>query len=461
MKKKTRKQAKPTGLPVVRTDAAGIDVGSREHWVCCPPSEEGKAKVRCFGTTTGELEALANWLQQQGVQTVAMESTGLYWVPLYDLLQERGLEVLLVDARQLKRVPGRSKTDNRDCQWIQKLHSCGLLKGCFRPTGPTLELRTIARERSNLAEERRRVVQRMQKALDSMNVKIHHAVSDLTGVTGLSMLRAIVQGQREPAQLAQLRDRRCKKSVEEIAQHLQGTWMPEHLFTLTRLLEQYEFLQAQLQHYEKHLVERLNELAPEERAQQTVPAHPNAQKEKDLIRRAEQPLRQALWRFSGIDLTLIPGISAELALTVMTEVGLNIHSFPSAKHLVSWLRISKPLHISAHKKSKKKGRGVGSSRLAKSLRMAALSLQRSQTYLGAFFRRLSARKEYSIAITATARKLAEHLYRALRYGQQYVEQGVAAYEAKYQEDRLKYARKIAQSMGYTLVPQPQPIQVSG
>ncbi len=460
MKEKSKETAYTAGLPVVRADAAGIDLGSREHWVCCPPREAEQANVRQFGTTTAELERLADWLQQEGVQTVAMESTGLYWVALYDRLEERGLEVLLVDARQLKRVPGRSKTDNRDCQWIQKLHSCGLLTGCFRPTGPTLELRTIVRERSNLKEEMGRVVQRMQKALDSMNIKIHHAVTDLTGVTGMSILRAIVQGERDPAVLAQLRDRRCQKSVEQITQHLEGTWMPEHLFTLQRQLEQYEFLQQQLEKYQQHIVQRLNELTPAERENQPVPTHPNLQKEKDLIRRAEQELRTALWRFSGIDLTLIPGISVEVALIFMTEVGLNIHCFPSSKHLVSWLRISKPLHISAHKKSKKKDRGVGSSRIARSLRMAALSLKRSQTYLGAFFRRTSGRKDYCIAIAATARKLAEHLYRALRHGQKYVEQGVAAYEAKYREDRLKYAIKIAQSMGYTLVPQEQLNEVS-
>ncbi len=242
MKKRSKKKAYRPGLPLVRADAAGIDLGSREHWVCCPQREAEPANVRQFATTTVELKALADWLQEEGVQTVAMESTGLYWVALYDLLEERGLEVLLVDARQLKRVPGRCKTDNRDCQWIQKLHSCGLLSGCFRPTGPTLELRTIVRERSNLKEEMGRVVQRMQKALDSMNIKIHHAVTDLTGVTGMSILRAIVAGERDPAQLAQLRDRRCKKS----AQQLEGTWMPEHLFTLERQLEQYEFLQQQL-----------------------------------------------------------------------------------------------------------------------------------------------------------------------------------------------------------------------
>lgn len=458
--KKERQKGYTTGLPMVREGAAGIDVGSQDYWVCCPERKPGEPNVRQFGETTRELEALAEYMEAEGIQTVAMESTGLYWVPLYNLLQERGFEVLLVDARQLKRVPGRPKTDKLDCQWIQRLHSCGLLTGCFRPTGATLELRTIARERSNLKEEMGRVVQRMQKALDCMNIKIHHAVTDLTGVTGMAILRAIVEGQRDPLTLAQLRDRRCKKSVQQIAELLQGTWMPEHLFTLGMQLGQYEFLQQQVQQYDQHLVQRFNELTPAERENQPVPAHPNAQKEKDMTRRGEQPLRTALWRFSGIDLTLIPGISVAVALTFMTEVGLDIHRFPTSKHFVSWLRITKPMHVSAGRKSKKKNQGFSSSRIARTLRMAALSLKRSQTWLGAFFRKLSARKEYSVAIVATARKLAEHLYRALAYGQHYLEQGVAAFEAKYQQRQFQYAEKVAKSMGYLLVPADMANQVS-
>ena len=265
MGKKKRKW-RSQGLKVMRSDAAGIDIGSRENWVSCPERKECQPNVRTFGATTSELEALADWLAEEGVKTVAMESTGVYWIPLYDLLEERGFEVLLVDARKLKRVPGR-KTDMLDCQWIQKLHSCGLLEGCFRPSSVMRELRELTRERNNLKEESGRVVQRMQKALDSMNIKIHQAVTDLTGVTGMSILRAIVGGERDPRKLAQLRDRRCKKSVEEIAEYLKGTWMGEHLYNLERLLEQYEFLQGQLEKYQQQLIQRLQQLSPADRQQ--------------------------------------------------------------------------------------------------------------------------------------------------------------------------------------------------
>ena len=406
-------------MKVMRTDAAGIDIGSRENWVSCSEREDGQPNVRTFGTTTSELEALADWLAEEGVKTVAMESTGVYWIPLFDLLEERGFEVSLVDARKLKRVPGR-KTDMLDCQWIQKLHSCGLLEGCFRPSSVMRELRELTRERNNLKEESGRVVQRMQKALDSMNIKIHQAVTDLTGVTGMSILRAIVGGERDPKKLAQLRDRRCKKSVEEIAEYLKGTWMGEHLYNLERLLEQYEFLQGQLEKYQQQLIQRLQELSPTDRQQQSVPVHPNPRKEKDMIRRGEQELRTALWRFSGKDLTRIDGISVETALVSMSEVGFDIDRFLTCKRFTSWLRICSPLHRSATKQRKKKGQGLGSTRIAKSLRMGALSLKNSPTALGAYYRRMARRKGMSIAIGATARKLAEHLYRALGWGQEYV-----------------------------------------
>ncbi len=208
--------------------------------------------VRVFGTITSELEAAADWLHQEGVKSVAIESTGTYWIPLYDLLEERGIEVVLVDARKLKRVPGR-KTDMLDCQWIQKLHACGLLEACFRPSPMIRELRALARERANLKEALGSVVQRMQKALDWMNIKVHQAVTDLTGVTGMSILRAIVAGERDPLKLAQLRDRRCKKSEQEISEHLKGTWMPEHLFNLQMHLEHYEYLQKMVEVY--HFIE--------------------------------------------------------------------------------------------------------------------------------------------------------------------------------------------------------------
>ncbi len=447
------------GLVVLEPHVAGVDCGSREHWVCGPEKESEQPNVKGFGTPTEQLEALADWLHQQGVVSVAMESTGTYWIPLFDLLEERGFEVLLVDARKLKKVPGR-KTDILDCQWIRKLHSCGLLQGCFRPAAVIRELRALARERSNFKEDSGTVVQRMQKALDHMNVQVHHAVTDLTGVTGMKILRALVSGERDPHQLAQFRDCRCRKSEAEIAQHLKGTWSDEHLFNLERHLEHYDHLQQILDRYEQQIILRLQQLSPAERQDQPVPAHPNARKEKDMRRRAEEPLRTALWRFCGIDLSRIDGISSEGALMVLSEVGFDLSSFPTPKDFVSWLKLCPPLNRSAGKNRRGRGKGFGSSRIAKVLRLGALSLKHSPTALGGYYRRMARRRGASIGIGATARKLAEPIYRALRWGQEYLDQGAEAYEARFQHNRLRYAVTIAESMGYTLVPQEQLNEVS-
>ncbi len=442
------------GFLVLEPNVAGVDCGSREHWVCGPQQPGQSPPVKRFATTTDQLESLAEWLHQQGVVSVAMESTGTYWIALFDVLEERGFEVLLVDAYRLKKVPGR-KSDYLDCQWIQKLHSCGLLEGCFRPAEVIRELRALARERSNLDADCSRVVQRMQKALDYMNVQLHHAVTDLTGVTGMRILRAIVSGERDPRRLARFRDRRCRKSETEMAQHLKGTWREEHLFNLESYLQQYDHLQEMLQRYTQQIIQRLEQLSPAERAQRPVPAHPKLRKEKDLSRRGEQPLRTALWRFSGVDLTRIDGLSTETALTVLSEVGFDLTAFPSSKHFVSWLKTSPPLNRSAGKNRKPRRRPLGASRITRQLRMGALSLKHSPTALGGYFRRLARRKGASVAIGATARKLGEHIYRALRWGIDYLDEGAKAYEERFQSNRLRHALNVAQSMGYVLVPQQQ------
>ena len=331
---------------------------------------------------------------------------------------------------------------------------------CFRPSPVIRELRALARERANLKEALGSVVQRMQKALDWMNIKVHQAVTDLTGVTGMSILRAIVAGERDPLKLAQLRDRRCKKSEQEISEHLKGTWMPEHLFNLQMHLEHYEYLQKMVEVYEQKIIQRLEELSPPERQQQPVPVHPNPTKEKNIKRQGYHELRTALWRFTGVDLTRIDAIGPEAALTAVSEVGFDIQRFPSTKHFASWLKVCTPLDRSAGKSRKRRGRGLGSTRIACTLRMASLSLKHSSTALGAYYRRMAQRKGMSIAIGATARKLCEHIYRALKYGQESVDQGAEAYEARFQQNRLKYAQKVAKSMGYALVPMEAANQVS-
>ena len=287
-RRKGRRQRKAvaSALPVVRPQVAGIDLGSREHWACGPPREEGEQpNVKVFESTTPELARLCAWLEGQGVESVAMESTHVYWIPLYEMLESRGIEVLLVNARHLKSVPGR-KTDMLDCQWLQKLHSCGLLRGSFRPNESITRLRAIHRQLENLVQQRSRIVHWMQQALDQMNVQVHRAVTDLTGKTGMAIVRAIVAGERDPLRLAALRDGRCKKTPEQFAAHLTGTWRAEHLFNLERSLSLYDTHQEEIAAYERRLEEELAELACEELREREPPEHPSLSKEKALRARA-------------------------------------------------------------------------------------------------------------------------------------------------------------------------------
>ena len=439
------------GLKRLRPNVAGIDLGSREHWVCGPEREDGTPNVQTFRTTTLELERLVHWLQEQGVVSVAMESTSVYWIPVYEMLEATGIEVVLVNARHLSGVPGR-KTDMLDCQWLQTLHSCGLLKGSFRPDESICQLRALQRERANLVAERTRIVQRMQKALDQMNVQVHHAVTDLTGKTGLSIVRAVVAGERNPVELAKLRDHRCRKSEAQIAEHLTGNWRDEHLFNLKMGLRRYDEINLVIVEYDAQLSRWITELHPPERRDQNAPAHPNPAKEKAIRARGERAQRDALWRFAGVDLTRIDGISAPAAAIVLTEVGLDLSKFADEGHFISWLRLSPKLSISAGKPVPKRNKGTGATRVAGVLRMAALALTHSETALGAYYRRIARRKGGAVATFATARKLAALIFRMLRYGHDYVDEGVAAYEARFQQRRLHQLIETARQLGYQLVP---------
>lgn len=455
VKRKTNKKRKEgpaaVGMRVIRPAVAGIDLGSRQHWVACPEVEKDQPHVRVFGTTTPELNQLADWLQEQGIESVAMESTSVYWIPLYELLESRGVEVVLVNARQLSQVPGR-KSDLLDCQWLQLLHSCGLLRGSFRPVESICRIRALLRERANLTQERTRAIQRMQKALDQMNVQVHRALADLTGRTGMKIVRAIVAGERDPQQLAAHRDPRCRKSVQEIARYLTGNWREEHLFNLQMTLQLYDQLEAILLAYDEEISRCLVELQPPERLAMQPGPHPNASKERAMRGRGEQPLRSALWRVTGVDLTHIDGIAPATAQVVLSEVGLDLDNFPTEDHFASWLRLAPQVPRSGGKPLPKKTRGMGATRVAGVLRMAALSLKNSQTALGAYFRSLARRKDASIAIFATARKLAILIYRMLKYGQDYVDEGAQAYQERFRQQRLRSLKNAAKSMGYQLVP---------
>jgi transposase len=432
---------------------AGIDVGSREHWVCGPARPDEEPNVRVFGTTTEQLEEMVGWLLEQRVESVAMESTSVYWIALFELLESRGIEAVLVNARQLHNVPGR-KTDFRDCQWIQLLHSCGLLRGSFRPGDAIVAMRAIQRQLANLVDERSRCVQWMQKSLDQMNVQVHRAVTDLTGTTGMAIVRAIVAGERDPMRLAQHRHHRCHHSVEQIAKYLTGTWREEHLFNLASVLHLYDAIEKLVASYEARLLESVEALQLQELKDAPVPAHPNPSKEKDIKSHGDQPARTALWRFAGVDLTRIDGIRIGAAKIILTEVGPNLSAFPSEHHFVSWLRLCPRTPISGGKPIKKRRNGLGANRIACALRMAASSLQRGKCALGAAYRRIARHKGANVAIFATARRLAQLVYRMLRYGQDYVDVGEKAYELQFRARRLAGLKEAARSLGYTLTQEP-------
>src|SRR5712691_2671385 len=440
------------GLPVVRPNVAGIDLGSTNHWVCAPKSDGAGREVEQFGATTPELEKMVEWLKERNVESVAMESTGVYWIPPHEILGRHGLEVVLVNTRELARVPGRKKTDRVDCKWIQRLHSCGLLPGSFRPKEQVCMLRTLVRDKGNLVAEAGDWLRRMQKSLDQMNVRVHRAVSDIDGVTGMAILRAIVDGERDARQLAKLRHWRCHKSEEEIAEQLSGHWREDHLFSLRQGLKMYDAIQERITDYEKEILQKLAEMEREECRGQEVPKSKNPQKGRAIRRRGEEPMRQALYRMSGVDLTGIDAIGVETVQVVLSEYGPDLSRFPSEKQFVSHVTLAPHKPTSAGKPVKKKKRNSASTRVAAALRMAASSLRHSETALGAYYRHIARRIGGDVAVFATARKLATIIYRLLRWGQPYVDEGAQAYEQRYRENRIKSLTARAKELGYQLTP---------
>ena len=447
------RQQLPRSLKTIQPNAAGIDLGSREHWVAGPPRDEETPNVERFGTTTPELGRLADWLKEQGIVTVAMESTGVYWIPLFEILESRGFEVLLANARQISHVPGR-KTDMLDCQWIQLLHACGLLRGSFRPSDDICRLRALMRERNTMVEQRSDWVRRMQKSLDQMNVRVHQAVSDITGVTGMAIIHVIVAGERDPQTLAQLRDPRCRKSEQQIAEELTGNWRPEHLFNLRQALRMYDQLCAVIEDYDFEILSSITMLQPEDGNDRSAPPPTSKAKASNIAKRGQEPLRQALYRFCGFDLTTIDGIGVDTATVIISELGLDFTAFPDESHFVSYLRLAPNLSVSAGKKVPNKFKATTCTRVATALRMAALTLRNSKTALGAFYRRMAWRKGASVAVFATARKLAQLIYRLVFYGQAYFDTGAAAYEARFNQRRLNYYTKTLKTMGYKVEPLP-------
>ena len=430
-------------LEVLHPDAAGIDVGGTAHYVAVP-NEAAVESVRQFGVYTRDLHALGDWLKACGVKIVAMESTGVYWIPLYELLESRGFEVMLVDARQVKNVSGR-KSDVLDCQWLQQLLSYGLLKAAFRPQEQFCQLREFNRLRTRLLVDQGRSVQHMQKALTLMNIQLGQAISDVAGVTGQKIVRAILAGERDPMVLAAYRDSRIKASEEEIAASLQGTWKAEHLLALKQAMGRYDFFAEQLQECDQQI----------EAVMQQLQAHTKElAKGKKRSKAKNAPkfnLRERLLKMCGVDVTRIDGIDETTALNVVSEVGTDLSRFPSDKHFASWLGLCPGTRISG-------GKVLGSktkhsvNRAAQAFRQAAAALRSSKSALGAYYRRLCARMDKAKAVTAAAHKLARLFYALLTKGQEYVDQGQQYYEERYRQRVISQLQRRAQSLGMALVP---------
>jgi transposase len=441
------------GLPVIRRRIAGIDLGSEHHWVCAPTPDGNGREIADFGATTPELIRMAQWLTERQVESVALESTAVYWIAPHEILEAQGFEVFLVDTRQLARVPGRDKkTDPTDCEWIQRLHSCGLLRGSFRPPEEICMLRTLVRDKASLVAESGDWLRRMQKSLDQMNVRVHRAVADLGGATGMAILRAIAEGERDARKLARLRDPRCRKSEEQIAEQLSGHWREDHLFSLQQALKMYDAVQERIAAYEEEILRKLHQMEREEQRGQTAPPLQNANKAKGIKKRGQESNRQALYRISGVDATQIDAIGVETVEVVISEYGPDLSRFPTEKQFVSHATLAPHVAKSGGKPIKKRKRNSASTRVAAALRMAALALRHSDTALGAYYRKISNRIGGDVAVFATARKLATLIYRLLRWGQPYVDEGAEAYENRYRQQRIQSLAARANALGYQLNP---------
>jgi transposase len=441
--------ASTDGLTVVNPDAAGIDVHSDMHMVCVPADRDTNP-VRQFGANTVDLQEIAAWLKKCRVTTVALEATGVYWIPLFELLESEGFLVFLVEPGQLSRCGARPKTDVLDAQWIQRLHSYGLLQPSFRPPDSVLALRAYSRQRQMRVRSAAGEVQHMQKALEQMNVKLPEVVRDITGLTGMSIIDAILAGERDPVKLARLRDKRCRHTEKEIALALEGTWRPEHLFELRQARELYRFHHQQISECDRHIKAELAKFS--NRAGQKVrTATPRKCGRKSNYVRFEA--KEPLFRALGVDLTLIDGIEVGTALVILAEIGVDVSRFPTEKHFASWLHLCPPQHES-NKKNKRRHRRKGTNRVAIALRLAARSVGKTDTPLGLFYRRIKSRIGGLGAVKATAHKLACLIYRMLKYGEEYVTQSMAEYEAKVKANVLKALQRKAVALGFDLIPLP-------
>jgi transposase len=432
-------------LEIVHPDAAGIDVGGSEHWVAISPDRDPEP-VRRFGCFTVDLREMARWLIDKGVRSVALQSTGVYWMPVLEVLEQHGLEVFLVNAQHTKNVPGR-KSDVQECQWLLKLHAFGLLKNSFQPSDEIRVARTLWRHRGDLVAEAGSAVQRMQKALTEMNIQLSNVLSDLSGVSGMNIMQAILDGEHDPHSLAALVMPGVKATPEDIAKSLEGNWREELLFVLRQHLELYRIYQEKIADCDLQLRKHL-ESSGSKVEDQSQPLGPRPKK---AARNAPGfDLRSELYRITGIDWSQINGIDVLTAQTVIAEVGAELSAFPSERHFASWLGLSPTNEQSGGRILNRHTRKVVN-RATVAFRNAARTLLRSQSYLGAQYRRLRTRLGAPKAITAMARKLACLFYRLIKHGQQYVDKGTAYYEARYREQQIRALTKRAQKLGLQVV----------
>jgi len=446
------------GLEVVHPHAAGIDIGNESHFAAIPPDRD-TAPIREFGSWTEDLREMASWLKDHGIRTVAMQSTGVYWIAVQEVLEKAGLEVYLVNARGTKNLPGR-KSDVQECEWLRKLHTYGLLRNSFRPPEEIRAVRTIWRQRDRWVKESGRSVQQMQKALTTMNVQLANAITDISGLTGQAILRAIISGTRDPWELAKLRDPHITASEDEIAHSLQGNWREDVLFELRQMLEAYDFYQKQIAACDQELKKYTAGVATRDiPAKQELPKDGSALTSSKPARRPKArsknrprfDLASELHRTMGVDLTRIDGIDVITAQVIFSEIGPDFSAFPDEHHFASWLTLA-PQHDISGGKVIRHIPAAGGQRVANALRMATQSLSRSNSYLGARYRRLRSRMEGPVAVKAMARYLACLVYRMVTKGQAYVDRGAAHYEAKRQERERIALQRRATTLGLKLVP---------
>ena len=437
-------------LAVQRPHAAGLDIGRDEIWVAVP-EESASESIRCFATYTPDLHALAKWLGECEIETVAMESTGVYWIPIYEILEARGFEVYLVNARHIKGVPGR-KSDVQDCRWIQRVHTYGLLNGSFRPEAEMCTLRAYLRHRAQLVEHRAAHIQHMQKALQQMNVQLQQVVSDITGVTGMAIMRAIVRGERDPNELARFRAQGCAKSKAEIAKALAGHYQEEHVFVLKQALALYDTYTQQMVECDEEIERHFTALKPIHE-DDLPPLDRSDKRDSHSKNGPAYDARGLLYQLLGVDLGAIPGLSDSTLPVILSETGIDMSRFRTDKHFCSWLGLAPHNDISGGKVLRSRVPKTHN-RAGQAFRLAAQSLSRGNSAYGAFFRRMRAKHGPKKAAVATAHKLARTFYYMLKYRKPYHHTDAATYDQRTRHRQIAYLRKKAAQLGMTLVDAP-------